>query len=100
MRERGQEINQTTKQTSKPRSEPTHMGVTENTPQEDLPNTTPPAQQQPLDRLSMMDERRMNDIRPNTSDVLEPARDRLRTPTGEANAQTSIPNVDMMVPSG
>ena len=101
VRERGQEINQTTKQTSQPRSEPTHMGVTENTLQEDLPSTTPPAQQQPLDRLSMMDERRMSDIGTNTSDVVvEPVRDRLRTPTGKANAQTSIPIVDMMLPSG
>ena len=44
VRERGQEINQTTIQTSQPRSEPTHMGVTENTLHEDLPSTTPLAQ--------------------------------------------------------
>ena len=31
VRERGQEINQTAIQTSQPRSEPTQMGVTENT---------------------------------------------------------------------
>ena len=60
VRERGQEINQTTIQTSQPGSEPTQMGVTDNTLHEDLPSTTPLAQQQPLDRLSMIDERRMN----------------------------------------
>ena len=40
----GQENNQTTIQTSQPGSEPTQMGVTENTLQEDLPSTTPSAQ--------------------------------------------------------
>ena len=44
VRERGQEINQTTIQTSQPGSEPTQMGVTENTLPEDLPSTTPQAQ--------------------------------------------------------
>ena len=44
VRERGQEINQTTIQTSQPGSEPTQMGVRENTFQEDLPNATPLAQ--------------------------------------------------------
>ena len=47
------------------------MGVTENTLQEDLPSTAPVAQQQPPDRLSMMDERRMNDVGTNTLDVVE-----------------------------
>ena len=40
VRERGQEINQTTIPTSQPGSEPTQMGVTDNTPHEDLPSTT------------------------------------------------------------
>ena len=44
VRERGQEINQTAIQTSQPSSEPTHMGITENTLQEDLSSTTPLAQ--------------------------------------------------------
>ena len=44
VRERGQEINQTTIQTSQPRSEPTQMGITGNALQEDLPSTTPLAQ--------------------------------------------------------
>ena len=43
VRERGQEINQTTIQTSQPRSESTQMGVTENTLQEDLSSTALPA---------------------------------------------------------
>ena len=49
----------------------------------------------------MIDERRVNDIGTNTLDVVvEPARDRLRTSTMEANAQTSISIVDVMLPSG
>ena len=49
----------------------------------------------------MIDERRMNDVGTNTSDVVvEPNRDRLRTSTMEANVQTSIPIVDIMLPSG
>ena len=39
VRERGQEINQTTILTSHPGSEPTQMGVTDNTLHEDLPST-------------------------------------------------------------
>ena len=56
-RERVQEINQTAPQTSHPISGPTHMGVTEDALQEDLPTTVPPAQQQSLDRFRVMDER-------------------------------------------
>ena len=42
----------------------------------------------------------MIDIGTNTLDVeVEPNRDRLRTSTMEANAQTSIPIVDIMLPS-
>ena len=49
----------------------------------------------------MIDERRMNDVGTNTLDVVvEPNRDRSRTSTMEANAQTSIPIVDVMLPSG
>ena len=48
-----------------------------------------------------MDERRMNDIGTNTSDVeVEPNRDRSRTSTVDANAYTSIPVVDISLPSG
>ena len=77
------------------------MGVTEDAHQKDLPTTTPPVQQQSLDRLNVMDERRVNDVRTNTSDVaVESARDRIRTSNMEANAQSSIPIVDVMLPSG
>ena len=49
----------------------------------------------------MIDERRMNDVGTNSSDVVvEPNRDRLRTSTMEANAQTYIPIIDIMLPSG
>ena len=49
----------------------------------------------------MIDERRMNNIGTNTSDVeVEPNRDKLIASTVEANAQTSIPIVDIMLPSG
>ena len=98
--ERGQEINQTTLQTCHPISEQTHMDATDDALQ-DLPTTAPPAQQQSLDRLSVMDERRVNDVRTNTSDVVvESARDRIRTSNMEANAQASIPIVNVMLPSG
>ena len=77
------------------------MGVTENALQEDLIVTIPTTQQQPLDRLSVTDERRMNDIGTNTLDVeVEPNRDRSRTSTVEVNAHTSIPIVDVLLPSG
>ena len=77
------------------------MGNTENAIQEDLTSTTPSAQQQPHDQLNVMDERRTNEVGNNTLDVVvEPTRDRLRTSTVEANAQTSIPIVDVMLPSG
>ena len=49
----------------------------------------------------MTDERTMNDIGTNTSDVIvELTRDRTRTSNVEANAQTSIPIVDVLLPSG
>ena len=101
MGERRPEINQIAPQTSHPISEQTYMGVIEDALQEDLSTTTPPTQQQPLDRLNVTDERRMNDIGTNTSDVIvELTRDRARTSNVEANAQTSIPIVDMLLPSG
>ena len=80
MGERRQEINQVAPQISHPISEQTHMGVIKDTLQEDLSTTAPPTQQQPLDRLNVTDERRMNDVRTNTSDVVvELTRDRTRT---------------------
>ena len=42
----------------------------------------------------------MIDIETNTSNVeVRPHRDQLRTPTMDANSQTSIPIVDVMLPS-
>ena len=99
--ERGQEINQIAPQTSYPISEQIHMVVTEGALQENLPTTAPTAQQQPLDRLNVMHERRVNNVRTNTSDVVvELTRDRTRTSNMEANAQTFIPIVDVLLPSG
>ena len=47
-----------------------------------------------------MGERRVNGIGTNTSDVVvESTRDRTRTSNIEANAQTSIPIVDVLLPS-
>ena len=43
----------------------------------------------------------MNDIGTNTSDVgVESTRDRTRTSNVEADSQTSIPIVDVLLPSG
>ena len=48
----------------------------------------------------MIDERRMNNVGTNTSDVrIEPNGDRFRTSTVEVNAHTSIPIVDVLLPS-
>ena len=48
-----------------------------------------------------MDERRVNDIRSNTSDmIVEPARGGIRASNMETNALASIPTVDVMLPSG
>ena len=99
--ESGHKTNQITPQPSHPITEQTHMGVAEDALQENLPTTTPTAQQQPLDRSSVMGERRVNDIQTNTSDmVVESTRDRTGTSNIEANAQTSIPIVDVLLPSG
>ena len=49
----------------------------------------------------MIDERRMNNVGTNTSDmIVEPNGDRLRTSTVEVNACTSIPIVDILLPPG
>ena len=49
----------------------------------------------------MMDERRANDVGTNTSDVVvESTRDRTITSNMEANAQNSIPIMDVLLPSG
>ena len=49
----------------------------------------------------MIDERRMNDVGTSNSDVaVEPNRDKLRPSAMEASAQTSIPIVYVILPSG
>ena len=49
----------------------------------------------------MMSERRVNDIRSNTSHVVaESTTDRTGTSNIETNAQTSIPIDDALLPSG
>ena len=49
----------------------------------------------------MTDERRVNDVQTNTSDeIVESTRDKTRTSNVEANTQTSIPIVDVLLPSG
>ena len=75
------------------------MGVADDEIQGNL-LITPTIHQQHLDRSSVTGERRVNDIGTNTSDVVvEPARDWTRTLDIEANAQTSMPIVDVMLPS-
>ena len=59
---RGHKTNQIVPQPSHPISEQTHMDVAEDALQENLPTTTPTAQQQLLDRSSVTGERRVNDI--------------------------------------
>ena len=62
--------------------------------------TTSTIHQQPMERLNVMGERRMNDMGTNTSDVVvESTRNRTGTSNIEGYAQTSIPIVDMLLPS-
>ena len=76
------------------------MGATSGVVQEDLP-TTPNVCQQPLERSSMPSERRMTDMGTNISDeVIEPTRSGLRPSNRDANVQTSMPIVDVLLPSG
>ena len=80
--------------------EPIQTGVTENALQEDLHVTIPIIQQRSLDRLSVTNEIRRNDVGTNTSDVeVEQHRDRLGTLAVGANTHTSIPMVDVLLPS-
>ena len=76
------------------------MGTTDDVVQGSLP-ATPNICQQPLERSNVPSERRMNDMGTNTSDVvIEPTRSELRTSSMEANAQTSIPIVEVLLHSG
>ena len=95
-----QETEQATPQPSQPISQESHIGTTRCMVQEDLP-TPPNVCQQPLERSSVPDERGMTDMGTNTSDVvIEPTGSGPRPSCMEANAQTSIPIVDVLLPSG
>ena len=101
VREIRSDINQPANQTTQPGSEPTQIGLTENGPQEDTIVTTPRTRQQLLDGSSVTNERRMIDMGTNTLDIeVIPHRDGSRTPTMDANAQASLPIVEVMLPSG
>ena len=93
------ETEQAAPQPSQPISQESHIGTTSHAVQEDLP-TTPTVSQQPLERSDVADERRMTDMGSNTSDVvIEPTWSGPRPLCMEANAQTSIPIVDALLPS-
>ena len=93
------ETEQAAPQPSQPISKESHIGTTRCAVQEDLP-TPPNVCQQPLERSNVPDERRMTGMGTNTSDVvIEPTGSGLRPSCMEANAQTSIPIVDILLPS-
>ena len=76
------------------------MGTANGAVQEDL-STTPNVCKPPQGRSNVPSERRMNYMGTNTSDVvIEPTRIRPRMSSMEADAQTSIPIVDVLLPSG
>ena len=94
------EMDHTAPEPSQPISQESYMGTVSGVVQEDLP-TTPKVCQQPLERSSIPGERRMTDMRTNASDVvIEPTRSGLRPSNREANTQTSIPIVNVLLPSG
>ena len=94
------ETEQAAPQPSQPVSQESHIGTMRCAVQEDLP-TPPNICQHPLERSNLPDERRMTDIGTNTSDVvIEPTGSGPRPSCMEANAQTSIPIVDILLPSG
>ena len=94
--ERGPDINQPANQTTQPGSEPTQIGVAGNALQDDTIVSSPRTHQQ-LDELSV----RMMDMGTNTLDIeVRPHRDGTRASISDANTQTSLPIVDVMLPSG
>ena len=98
--ERIPKTDQPAQQPSQPISEETHIGAGDNGVQGNFP-TTSTTHQQPMERSNVIGERRMNDMGTNTSDVvIESTRNRTRTSNIEANTQTSIPIVDVLLPSG
>ena len=94
------ETDQPTQQPSQPVSEQTHIGAADNVVQGNFP-TTSTTHRQPMERWNVMGERRINDMGTHTSDVVgESTRNRTRNSNIEANTQTSIPIVDVLLPSG
>ena len=100
VRETGPDINQPVNQTTQSGSEPTQIRVMENALQEDT-IVFPPRTWQQLDELSVTNERMMMNMATNTSDIeVRPHRGGSRASTSDANAQTSLLIVDVMLPSG
>ena len=94
------EAEQAALQPSQPSLLGSHIDTMDHADQEDLP----PIQndfQWPLERSIVPEERTMMDIGTNTSDlVIEPKVGVLRTLQMEANTQTSIPTVEVLIPPG
>ena len=87
-------------QPSQPISQEPHIGATSCEVQENL-STAPTVSQQPLERSNIANERSMIDMGINTSDVvIELTGSGLQPSCMEANAQTSITIVDVLLPSG
>ena len=94
------ETEQAALQPSQPISQEPHIGDTSCVVQENL-LTAPAVSQWPLKRSNIANERRMTDMVTNTSDVvIEPTGSGPRPSHMEATAQTSIPIVDILLPSG
>ena len=91
--EMGQSINQPDNQTTQPGSEPTEIGAMGNAPSDNV--SSPRTCQQP-DEVGV----RMMDMGTNTSDVeARPYIDGTRVVTTDASIQTSLPIVDIMIPT-
>ena len=95
VRETGQSINQPDNQTTQPGSEPAQIGAMGNALHDDV-NVSPRTCQQPHE-VGV----RMMDMGTNTSDVeARSHRDGTRVVTLDANIQTPLPVVDVMIPDG
>ena len=89
----GQNINQPDNQTTQPGSEPTEIGATGNAPSDNV--SSPRTCQQP-DEVGV----RMMDMGTNMSDVeVRPHIDETRVVTSDANIQTPLPIVNIMIPT-
>ena len=91
--ETGQSINQPDNQTTQPGSEPAQIGAMGNALHDNV--SSPRTCQQP-DEVGV----RMMDMGTNTSDVeATPHGDGTRVVTSDANIQTPLPIVDVMIPT-